>query len=79
MSSFHSPKLELKYCERCGGLWLRPQGGEEVYCARCVQVIHELPAVKPRGAMRDPAAAETGRCAAILPAMAKEIAGGIGA
>ncbi|MGA9039294.1 MAG: hypothetical protein WB421_02055 [Terriglobales bacterium] len=27
--------LELKYCERCGGLWVRPSGSEEVYCASC--------------------------------------------
>jgi hypothetical protein len=27
--------LELKYCERCGGLWVRPAGSEEVYCACC--------------------------------------------
>jgi len=27
--------LELKYCERCGGLWLRPQGNGEVYCGSC--------------------------------------------
>jgi Zn-finger nucleic acid-binding protein len=27
--------VELKYCERCGGLWLRAQGAEGVYCASC--------------------------------------------
>jgi hypothetical protein len=27
--------LELKYCERCGGLWVRPSGSEDVYCASC--------------------------------------------
>lgn len=27
--------LELKYCERCGGLWVRPLRSEEVYCASC--------------------------------------------
>lgn len=43
------PKLELKYCERCGGLWLRPQGGEAVYCASCAHAINELPPVAPRG------------------------------
>ena len=25
--------LELKYCERCGRLWLRPRGSEEGLCA----------------------------------------------
>ena len=49
MSSSEYPKLELKYCERCGGLWLRPQGGEAVYCARCEEAIAELPAVRTRG------------------------------
>ncbi|MBZ5599548.1 MAG: zf-TFIIB domain-containing protein [Acidobacteriia bacterium] len=29
-------ELELKYCERCGGLWLRRWGEEEVYCPPCV-------------------------------------------
>ena len=48
MQSSRFPKLELKYCERCGGLWFRPQGGQEVYCARCINAIQELPAVKPK-------------------------------
>jgi hypothetical protein len=28
-------KVELKYCERCGGLWLRPEAADGVYCASC--------------------------------------------
>ena len=28
-------QLELKYCERCGGLWLREQGSSMVYCIGC--------------------------------------------
>jgi hypothetical protein len=35
--------LELKYCERCGGLWLRPVGGEQIYCAACGREMAELP------------------------------------
>lgn len=27
--------LELKYCERCGGLWLRPRLDDESYCENC--------------------------------------------
>jgi len=27
--------LELKYCERCGGLWLRRKGESNVYCDSC--------------------------------------------
>ncbi len=26
-------RLELKVCERCGGLWLRPQASRWRYCA----------------------------------------------
>ncbi len=29
--------LELKYCECCGGLWLRPVGGVETSCGACVR------------------------------------------
>ena len=31
----HLIKLECKYCERCGGLWIRRRGETE---ARCTQV-----------------------------------------
>lgn len=34
--------LDLKYCERCGGLWLRPQGCEEVICATCSAQMNSL-------------------------------------
>lgn len=37
-------QLELKYCERCGGLWLRPVGAAQVYCAHCEPEMSELPA-----------------------------------
>ncbi|MGA2424691.1 MAG: hypothetical protein ABSG07_11855 [Terriglobales bacterium] len=36
-------RVELKYCERCGGLWLRPQGAEGVYCAKCRVRLAALP------------------------------------
>jgi Zn-finger nucleic acid-binding protein len=35
--------FELKYCERCGGLWLRPMGGGQIYCRACGLAIAELP------------------------------------
>lgn len=35
--------LELKYCERCGGLWLRPRASRSVYCAACVRRMRLLP------------------------------------
>jgi Zn-finger nucleic acid-binding protein len=36
-------QVELKYCERCGGLWLRPQGADSVYCASCSLCLAEMP------------------------------------
>ena len=28
-------ELELKYCETCGGLWMREQGDDCVQCPAC--------------------------------------------
>jgi hypothetical protein len=36
-------QVELKYCERCGGLWLRPQGTKGVYCASCRVCLAAMP------------------------------------
>ena len=36
-------RLELKYCERCGGLWLRPVGGGQIYCVACGREMAQLP------------------------------------
>jgi hypothetical protein len=33
--------FELKYCERCGGLWLRPRDAAAVYCAPCARQMAE--------------------------------------
>lgn len=49
MPSYSCPKLELKYCERCGGLWLRPQDSEAIYCARCAEAIADLPPASRQG------------------------------
>ncbi len=32
-------RLELKYCERCGALWLRLWGSDVVICTRCAKAI----------------------------------------
>jgi len=34
-------ELELKYCERCGGLWLRRKGELAVYCGPCLPKVAE--------------------------------------
>jgi Zn-finger nucleic acid-binding protein len=36
-------QVELKYCERCGGLWLRPQGTNGVYCTSCRVCLAAMP------------------------------------
>ncbi len=42
--------LELKYCERCGGLWIRRQGEDVVYCGSCrTQMAALLSARSRRG------------------------------
>ena len=40
-------RVELKYCERCGGLWVR-EGGAGVYCNRCQPIVADLPAPKKK-------------------------------
>ncbi len=36
-------EVELKYCERCGGIWLRQKGREQVYCADCEPEMAQFP------------------------------------
>ena len=45
-------QLELKYCERCGALWLRLRGAQEIYCAPCDLEMLDLPS--PRRATSRP-------------------------
>jgi Zn-finger nucleic acid-binding protein len=35
-------QLELKYCERCGGLWLRVRGKHDPYCSSCAAAMSEV-------------------------------------
>jgi hypothetical protein len=41
-------RLELKYCERCGGLWMRTSGTEDIYCPACADQMLDLPAARGR-------------------------------
>lgn len=43
-------EVELKYCERCGGLWLRPLGLQEIYCPTCTPLMADLPLPRRRRA-----------------------------
>lgn len=40
--------VELKYCEHCGGLWVRERGAGQVYCEKCQPKVADLPAPKKR-------------------------------
>ena len=42
-----SVRMELKYCEHCGGLYVR-EGGAGVYCERCQPKVAELPVPKKK-------------------------------
>ena len=55
-------QFELKYCERCGGLWLRPAGGGQIYCVDCGRQMAQLPPIsrEPEKA-RKPAKTAAGR------------------
>jgi Zn-finger nucleic acid-binding protein len=44
--------MELKYCERCGGLWLRRLGQDVVYCGGCQGQIVALLRAQQRGPKR---------------------------
>ncbi len=34
--------FELKYCERCGGLWLRRCNVLAIYCSPCARQMEEI-------------------------------------
>lgn len=40
-------RMELKYCEHCGGLWVR-EGGAGVYCDKCQEKVADLPVPKKK-------------------------------
>jgi len=40
--------IELKYCERCGGLFLRPSHHPQVYCGKCVHIMLEIARPRPK-------------------------------
>ncbi len=48
-------RVELKYCERCGGLWFRREGSNAAFCGPCT--VRE-PEVAGRYRRRDKKQAE---------------------
>jgi len=49
LDNFEFIQLELKYCERCGGLWMRELGSQVVFCEPCSAILEELPLPRKRG------------------------------
>jgi hypothetical protein len=47
MEGLEIVRLELKYCERCGGLWMRTWGTDEIYCPTCALEMSDMPPVRP--------------------------------
>ena len=41
-------QLELKYCERCGGLWIRRLESADVYCASCALAMMDMACSRKR-------------------------------
>ena len=35
-------KVELKFCERCGGLWFRPEASRDIYCRHCAPEMNQI-------------------------------------
>ncbi|HXJ90789.1 MAG TPA: hypothetical protein VMS18_28525 [Candidatus Binatia bacterium] len=53
-------RVELKYCEHCGGLWVRERGAGVVFCEKCQAKLDEFPMRKKRpGRVRLPQAARS--------------------
>jgi len=50
-------RVELKYCEHCGGLWLRECGAGTVYCESCTQRSGGLTRSEKETGAADPAGA----------------------
>jgi hypothetical protein len=47
--------LELKYCERCGSLWLREADSRGIYCERCEAAVDRMaPSTRHRNTARVP-------------------------
>lgn len=72
-------RVELKYCERCGGLWLRPLRSRSVYCPGCEELMREMPYVgyvRPGARRRKRSEVETVVLHACIGNVASRVTGG---
>jgi len=51
--------VELKYCEHCGGLWVRERGSGIVYCEKCQPKVADLPIPRRRRKVTLPVAPDS--------------------
>lgn len=58
--------FQLKYCERCGSLWLRPEGTASPYCPNCEHIMAALPVRAPRRNRKTDAATRAPAAPALL-------------
>jgi hypothetical protein len=59
-------RMELKVCEGCGGLWLRTDAANGVYCRGCARRLAEFPAPRARHAGgRKPRLTRVSGCSAV--------------
>jgi hypothetical protein len=65
--------FQLKYCERCGSLWLRPDGVATPYCPACEHCVAALP-VRTRRPKRKNVPATCVPAATALPSTAADFA-----
>ena len=62
-------RVELKYCERCGGLWLRVQSSSGIYCASCRVSVK----ARSKGKIEEAPLHKTGRRQVRLPGAPKRV------
>lgn len=43
LNNIERQSLELKYCERCGALWVRRAESSATLCRKCVQHLNAMP------------------------------------
>ena len=72
--------MELKYCEQCGGLWVRERGAGVVFCDNCQAMVESLPVRKRPGRVRLPDGRRAERRYSIVfedESQEREVTGGV--
>lgn len=59
-------RMELKVCEGCGALWVRPSAHPEVYCPSCARRLADFPPPRRRHSAQSTAGRRRGCAAAAV-------------